>query len=510
MTKKLKRALKLYPFYEAASGDLLFFSVVQTLFLTQVKGFSAAQIATIILFTDLADLALEYPSYRAIRRLGNSRACVIGGIMPLIGIVLITLGRSLPLVAAGMVFFVSAGNFQSMAGAAARNNLVLLGEKEKYAKLFSKGNTLYASVSMVSSAAIPFLFSVNRYIPSFLCITTCALIAALSFLIADCSEHGGKLPPSKEQKEPLGRIGKGLRLLLVFFCLFFCSGAVFTSNTEVFLSGMLGEICTEQMTIMIYGAIVWAARLTRLCSNILLEKILEKLKERIVPLSSAAMLFAFAAIGISGLFFRGTIIPIVLAALAYVIIKGVLWDPLRTFLRMTAVDTNSKKKQQTMLVYLNAGQSVVSILMDLLVVGVLKIFAIEYVFLAFAVIGAFTAVCAARLRRALQQSAEIVRYETVLNEASVDRISQIVYEKLTEAGLQTKEALSYRLLAEEKLMECIKEGKTDSSVCLSLVSKLDDIHVRLQVGGEEEDVFMYPKDADVVSQMIFHGILRGM
>ena len=32
----------------------------------------------------------EYPSYRIIRRIGNSRSIVIGGILPLISIVLIT------------------------------------------------------------------------------------------------------------------------------------------------------------------------------------------------------------------------------------------------------------------------------------------------------------------------------------------------------------------------------------------------------------------------------------
>ncbi len=95
---QIKLALKLYPFYEAANGDLLFFSVIQTLFLTQVKGFSPAQIAIIILITNIVDFALEYPSYRVIRKLGNSRASVIGGIMPLIGILLITCGQTLPLI----------------------------------------------------------------------------------------------------------------------------------------------------------------------------------------------------------------------------------------------------------------------------------------------------------------------------------------------------------------------------------------------------------------------------
>jgi len=71
-TNKIKRALKLYPYYQASCCDLLFFTVMKTLFLTQVKGFSALEIATILLIADIADLALEYPSFRIIRRAGNS------------------------------------------------------------------------------------------------------------------------------------------------------------------------------------------------------------------------------------------------------------------------------------------------------------------------------------------------------------------------------------------------------------------------------------------------------
>ena len=81
-TKKIQKALKLYPFYEAVSGDLLFFSVIQTIFLTLVKGFSAEQVATVILISDFLALALEYPSYKLIQCWGNSRSIIVGGILP--------------------------------------------------------------------------------------------------------------------------------------------------------------------------------------------------------------------------------------------------------------------------------------------------------------------------------------------------------------------------------------------------------------------------------------------
>ena len=510
MQKKIIRALKLYPLYEATSGDLLFFSVIKTLFLIQVKGFSATQIAMLILITDIVDLALEYPSYRAIRRLGNSRACVVGAIMPLIGILLITIGQNLPLIVVGNILFVSAGNFQSMAGAAARNNLVLTGEKEQYAKLFAKGNTIYSAASMVAAVLIPFLFSINRYIPSILCIITCAAIAAISFFISDYTEQGGVVMTSKEEKRSPVKIGKGLWLLIIVFCLFFCAGAVFTNNTEVFLTNRLEDMFTEQRTIFIFGAIIWVARTARLLSNVLLPRILDRLKERIVILAASAMMLSFLLIGISGFAETKTMTPILFAGIAYILVRGILWDPLRTFLRMTAVDTNSKNRQQSMLVLLNAGQSVISIVMDLIVVWILNVLSLEFVFPVFALISCITVISALMLQRELKKCIQLLHYEAVLNENEIDKISRWVYDELKKTGLDSKEALSYRILAEEKLVECMNEGMRNERLTVSLNARLNDFNVSLKVGEEERDIFKLPTSGDPVSARIFQSILRNM
>ena len=510
MQKKISLALKLYPFYEASSGDLLFFSVIQTLFLMQVKGFSAAQIAMMILVCDSVDLALEYPSYKIIRKLGNSRASVIGGIMPLIGILLMTAGTNLPLIIIGRIFFVSAGNFQSMAGAAARNNLVLTGEKEQYTKLFSKGNTIYSAVSMAASVLTPVLFSVNRYIPSLLCIVTCAAIAVISFLIPDYTERGRVPLPSKEEKTDPVKIGKGLWLLVAVFCMFFCAGAVFTTNTEVYLTGCLEGLFTEQNTIFIFGVIVWSARMLRLVCNVLLPKILDRLKDRIVIAAPFALLIAFVSVGSYGLFSGKTLAAAILSGIAYIFIKGVFWDPMRTFLRMTAVDTNSKNKQQSMLVLLNSGQSVVSIVMDLIVVGILNILSMEYVFLCFALISCITLACAIMLRRELKNSVQLMHYEAVLNENEIDNISRRVYDDLVKAGVSSKEAASYRILTEEKLINFMNEGKRNEKLTARLYSRLGDYHVSIKIGENEHDIFSRSVGEDPVSDMIFQNILRNI
>ena len=401
---RIKLALKLYPFYEAASGDMLFFSVIETLFLMQVKGFLAPDIALILFITHFSDLILEYPSYIIIRQIGNGIAGRVGGIMPLIGILFITFGQSQSAVIIGNIFCVGAVNFQSAASAGARNNLVKLGEKGKYAELFSKSNVIYTAVSMAAALFIPFLYSLNKYVPSVLCIITFLGITIISFFLKDFTEKEHSNLPLHLTKNnySLGKIGRRFIFLIIVFCLFFCAGGVFAKNTEVFLGKYLGELFTEKQTIFVFGAVIWVSRFLRLIVNIFLPKILKFLKENIVTLSAYSIAAAFLSIGASGIFFGKTIHPIIIAGTAYIIIRGIIWDPMRTYLRMSAIDINNKQRQQTMIVLLNAGQSIVCVVMDLIVVSILKLFSLEYVFLAFALISIVIIIYSIMLKRELK------------------------------------------------------------------------------------------------------------
>ena len=55
------------------------------------------------------------------------------------------------------------------------------------------------------------------------------------------------------------------------------------------------------------------------------------------------LLLSFGLTGLSGIFFKGTIQSFVIIAALYIVVRGVIWDPMRTLLRVKAVDTNSKK-----------------------------------------------------------------------------------------------------------------------------------------------------------------------
>ena len=516
---KIRRALKLYPFYEAASGDYLFFSVIQTIFLTLVKELSAEQIIEAILIADILDMVLEYPSYRLIQRSGNSRSILIGGLLPVFGILIVTLSQNLVLIAFGISCNGIAANFQSIAGVAARNNLMLLGEKNDFTKLVSRGSMIYSGISMVASIIAPFLFSMHRYAPSMLCLVICSAAAVIAFLMPDYTEREWARSLVAGQKEQRRRktqveqqviIGRGFRLLVIVFCMFFCAGTVFRNNAEIILSDYLRALVTEQETIYIYGVIIWGARIAQFSSNAMMQKMLGCLRENIVLISSLVLLIAFLSVAFAGLFLGKTMVSVILIGILYMVVRGVFWDPLRTFLRTTAADTNNKKRQQKMMMLLNIGQSGIAILMDLLVIGILHLYALEYVFLVFAGVLTVETILAAWLGRELRQQTELAFYCDILNRSALDRISEHIFNCLLNAGYERREALSYKILLEEKLLECMNSDAENIPVEVKAIAKMDDIHIDLVVGGKHIDIFKMTESGDIFSKIIYNNILRNL
>lgn len=511
--KKIQKAIKLYPLYEAASGDLLFYSVIMVLFMTLVKGFSESDIALILLISDGVDLLLEYPSYKLIKKLGNSRSVILGGIMPVISILLITFGQNIVTVTLGNIFFVSAGNFQTIASAGIRNNLSLIGEKDRFAKLIARSTLLYSILCIASAVIIPFLFSYNRFIPSAICFLLYVSVAVISFLIPDYSEDDSSWNSDiKEEKRELKsvKLSSLMKYLLVVFCLFFCAIIIYANNSELLLSNRLGRIYSENEVILIFGAIVWAGRMVKLITNVFLEKILDVIKNRIIVSASVVLLLAFILTGLTGLITKNNLLAVIMIGILYVIVKGIIWDPMRTFLRIMAVDTNNKRKQQKMLMLLNAGQSVTSIIMRLIVFITMKVFSLEFVFLIFAGILVVELISAVQLAIVCRDTIELMNMETVLTEEEIDHISDEVVQILSQQGVESKIVSAYRLLIEEKLGEALNGEKRNKKVKLIIDYNYDEYKVKLFIDGDERDVFAMSQTEDTYSNVIYKNIIRGM
>lgn len=505
-TKKIKRSVRIFPFYDALSGTLVFYGAIEVLFLTMVKKFSAEDITMIRLIASICDLILEYPSYLLIRKLGNSRAAVMGAALPLLSILLISFGQGFAAVAVGYILLSAAGNYQTMSTASVRNNLVLLDDKEGQAKLFSRASIYFSILTMISALTAPALFAYNRFFPSIICCLIYGAAVVCSFFMRDYSEQKGHVLPPEKKKDKV-KIGIAMKYIIVVFCIFVCVGTLFSENTAIMMSSRLGDLLPEEKAILVYGAILWVSKLVRVGVDALLPKILDFLNSRIIIIASAAMAVAFAIVGLSGIFLKGTTISVILMAISFIIVKGMLWSPMRTFLKMKAVDTNSKKRQQFMLVMINMGQSITSIVIHLIAISTLSIWSLEYVFIVFAFVSGIEAFLAFKLIKELKKNKDILNIETVLTESGIDEVSEKISQILIDTGIERKQAISYRFLIEERLLECINNGKKNEKIAIVLTWKQSEISVKLTVEGKDIDVFSFPQNKDPFTTYIYNKLL---
>lgn len=94
MDGKIKRFARIYPWYSGLTGDLLFYIAIDTLFLTLVKHFSAAQIVSLTSLSQLACIALQFPLLFVIKKIGNTASLRLGALLLLLSAICITLGQS--------------------------------------------------------------------------------------------------------------------------------------------------------------------------------------------------------------------------------------------------------------------------------------------------------------------------------------------------------------------------------------------------------------------------------
>lgn len=78
MNKRASRMMKVFPWYHAFEGDLLFYIAVDTLFLTVVKNFSPAQVVSLASVSTCACILLQFPILGIIRKIGNTASVRCG------------------------------------------------------------------------------------------------------------------------------------------------------------------------------------------------------------------------------------------------------------------------------------------------------------------------------------------------------------------------------------------------------------------------------------------------
>ena len=123
MEKKIKRFVKIFPWYHGLTADLLFYIAIDTLFLSAVKNLSAVEIVTLTTISSIASLVARFPVVWIMDRIGNNLSIKLNALLMLLSALFITCGGNFYLIALGRVFHDVAVLFRNASIVALENNL---------------------------------------------------------------------------------------------------------------------------------------------------------------------------------------------------------------------------------------------------------------------------------------------------------------------------------------------------------------------------------------------------
>ena len=199
LIRSKKRNVRLFPLYKMVSWDLLFYYPIIFLFLTQVKGFSAAQVLFSDAFYTLSNTLWQIPVTRLVDRIGKKNSLIVGNILYTLSIFsMIFMQEYYELL---IIQFIYALGY-SIKGICEANILYdSLPGSNKRGKVFStidgKSSSYFYIFEAIASTIAGFTFVINGYIPMVLCFICCATATILSFKFRHTTIVQNKVKPIK-------------------------------------------------------------------------------------------------------------------------------------------------------------------------------------------------------------------------------------------------------------------------------------------------------------------------
>lgn len=353
LEKRVNRFIKLFPWFQGLIGDLLFYIAIDTLFLTVVKNFSAAQIVSLTSLSQVVCIALQLPLLFVIKKIGNTNSSIMRGFCILISSVLITFGKNFYFVLLGRIFHDIAAIFGSATIVALENNLDLVGRRHDFVRVRTIANTVYSVITMLISFVASLMFNLNNYLPMIACIATCSIGFILSFFMKDYSKYNRISAKTEKGEKVKISYSKFIILAIVVYAIYYPVVVTGQSEGKLFIQQQLLLEFNVDKTALILGAVICVSRIIRVFSNLLFVKLYYKYKERV---GVALPILLCSAIGfiLFGSFIPSIIVKIALMSMGYVVILFAR-DPFRLYVQDVIFENTPKEQHQTLITLLEFG-----------------------------------------------------------------------------------------------------------------------------------------------------------
>lgn len=345
--KKINLSNKIYPYFSGFSGDLLFWIAINTIFLTTVKGFSAAQISSLTMIGNLTSIILYPFIFKIIKKINNINSIKLGTYLLLAAALLLTFGQSYSIILIGYVFYDVAFLFKDMENVILRKNLAYENRVDDYLNYQNKASFIYSLITMIISLVSGFIFNINNYLPMILCIAFCVVNIVLSRYLY---EYQGKLSPKKKTKKIKFKFTQIIIALLLLYAFLYAVIDLGQDNSKLFIQYKLANYFDISVVSIFLGFITAISRIVRVVSNFLFAHFNTGENKLLLYNIWASLSFAFILI-IVGSLIKINVLCIILMSLGSFVFLAVR-DIFANYMKTIVLEQTSQDNHEKVITYL--------------------------------------------------------------------------------------------------------------------------------------------------------------
>ena len=352
MAKKINRFIKIYPIYYSLSGGLLFFNIINTLFLTTVKGLSASEFSLLTTISITTSILLQVPLLKVIKKIGNTFSVRLGNFIFIFSALLLTFSTTLFGLAIGEILYEVSFMFKAMVVVELRKNLVYANRENSFIKIFNTACMLYAIVGTIAGLVVGPLFNINAYLPMYIAIFSTLISFGLSFNLFDVSENVDVSIKEKVEKKSHKKVWSILLILLpLLYGLETGIVDIGQNQAKLFIQYELENGISQGIMATIFSVLVAFSNIPSIFSNIVFPSIYNKLKDKSGYLLGGILVSAFT------LLLLGHLLPIPFTLKVVFMILGLLLiimirSPFRIYLQDVSLKNCPPEFEQDMMTYL--------------------------------------------------------------------------------------------------------------------------------------------------------------
>lgn len=357
MTEKINRFFKTYPIYYSLSGGLLFFNIINTLFLTTVKGLSASEFSLLTTISIATSIILQVPLLKVIKKIGNTFSVRLGNFIFIFSALLLTFSTTLFGLAIGEILYEVSFIFKAMVVVELRRNLVYANREDSFIKIFNIACMLYAIVGTIAGLVVGPLFNINAYLPMYIAIFSTLISFGLSFNLFDVSENVDVSIKEKVEKKSHKKVWSILLiLLLLLYGLETGIVDIGQDQAKLFIQYELENSISQGIIATIFSVLVAFSNIPSIFSNIVFPSIYNRLKDKSGYLLGGILVSAFT------LLLLGHLLPIPFTLKVVFMILGLLLiimirSPFRIYLQDVSLKNCPPEFEQDMMTYLTLSRN---------------------------------------------------------------------------------------------------------------------------------------------------------